>query len=396
MGWANTLAFAPHGGLLAAMTWDGDVVVARAPASVALRTGFRPDGCVADFAPSSARTAGASWRLPPEARASGTSTASGCSCCARRPALPLSPASPPPPSAATGGLLRRARPAAVARLGASNDSGQRSGIRAATHRSVASRRRTASCSTRAARSLPPTEGRGGRRPANACARSTGSSGSARTDVWLWCGATGPPQSCGSAQERPWRRSAGSGIQARPALSATFSPDGRRIVTLATPSVSGRASGKPLGRLGHVGERCRRLLVQQGRPARARDLLGRAGRDIQRRGRLTRLVAGREEPRRDLARRRPRRRRERRRQRRCRRPERRSAASPSRPTPPSRSSAQRSGRRPALLVAADAAGDVHVLRCEICASEGALLTRARARLGLVSKFHPQRPPMAGVI
>ncbi len=51
MGWANTLAFAPHGGLLAAMTWDGDVVVARAPASVALRTGFRPDGCVADFAP---------------------------------------------------------------------------------------------------------------------------------------------------------------------------------------------------------------------------------------------------------------------------------------------------------------------------------------------------------
>ena len=41
-----------------------------------------------------------------------------------------------------------------------------------------------------------------------------------------------------------------------------------------------------------------------------------------------------------------------------------------------------GPTPGLLIAADAGGDVHVLRCEICDSEGELLTPARARLGLV--------------
>lgn len=37
-GWVNELAFAPFGNRLAAMTWNGDVVVAAAPASRALRT----------------------------------------------------------------------------------------------------------------------------------------------------------------------------------------------------------------------------------------------------------------------------------------------------------------------------------------------------------------------
>jgi WD40 repeat protein len=41
-GWANGLAFAPRGGRLAAMSWDGDVVVARAPASLPVETGFEP------------------------------------------------------------------------------------------------------------------------------------------------------------------------------------------------------------------------------------------------------------------------------------------------------------------------------------------------------------------
>ena len=40
-GWASELAFAPFGGRLAAMTWDGDLVVAEAPASLAIRTGFQ-------------------------------------------------------------------------------------------------------------------------------------------------------------------------------------------------------------------------------------------------------------------------------------------------------------------------------------------------------------------
>jgi WD40 repeat protein len=45
-GWASSLAFAPRGGLLAAMTWDGYVAVARAPWSIPLRTGWTPTlGC---------------------------------------------------------------------------------------------------------------------------------------------------------------------------------------------------------------------------------------------------------------------------------------------------------------------------------------------------------------
>lgn len=39
-GQANAVAFAPRGGLLAAMTWNGDVVAARTPASLALRMNF--------------------------------------------------------------------------------------------------------------------------------------------------------------------------------------------------------------------------------------------------------------------------------------------------------------------------------------------------------------------
>ena len=51
-GWANALAFAPRGERLAAMTWDGDVVVARAPASLPLRTRFDPQAaCSIEFAP---------------------------------------------------------------------------------------------------------------------------------------------------------------------------------------------------------------------------------------------------------------------------------------------------------------------------------------------------------
>lgn len=50
-GWANALAFAPRGGMLASMAWNGEVVVARSPTSVPLRTGFRPDSCIPGFDP---------------------------------------------------------------------------------------------------------------------------------------------------------------------------------------------------------------------------------------------------------------------------------------------------------------------------------------------------------
>ena len=50
-GWANALAFAPRGRMLAAMAWNGEVVVARSPTSTPLRTGFRPNSCFPDFDP---------------------------------------------------------------------------------------------------------------------------------------------------------------------------------------------------------------------------------------------------------------------------------------------------------------------------------------------------------
>ena len=51
-GWVNALAFAPRGERLVAMTWDGDVVVARAPASLPLRTRFDPQAaCSIEFRP---------------------------------------------------------------------------------------------------------------------------------------------------------------------------------------------------------------------------------------------------------------------------------------------------------------------------------------------------------
>jgi WD40 repeat protein len=50
-GWVNALAFAPHGRMLAAMTWDGDLVVARSPPGIPLRTHFQPNSCDPDFEP---------------------------------------------------------------------------------------------------------------------------------------------------------------------------------------------------------------------------------------------------------------------------------------------------------------------------------------------------------
>jgi WD40 repeat protein len=50
-GWANAVAFAPRGGLLAVTAWNGELVVAPTPPSVPLRTGTRPSTCVPGFDP---------------------------------------------------------------------------------------------------------------------------------------------------------------------------------------------------------------------------------------------------------------------------------------------------------------------------------------------------------
>lgn len=47
----------------------------------------------------------------------------------------------------------------------------------------------------------------------------------------------------------------------------------------------------------------------------------------------------------------------------------------------------------LLVASDDRGDVHVVRCAICAADRDLLQRAHAALGRLSRFRPLVPPVA---
>ena len=321
MGWVNTLAFAPHGGLLAAMTWDGDVVVARAPASVALRTGFHPDGCVADFAPvlspdgrrvvAPAAGGAGVWNVDGERlQLLRTPARPACSrqrrdrrhqrrredCCGERgrrrlrarseqQILDSGLASGQPhtvPSPPAGGP----HPARPERLAHRH---RRKGV-------ADGDRRTRALARRDRRAQPRRTSGSGAAPRDRHDRA-GRLRSGRRDAWrargiqASAGAVGDLQPGRSPHRHAWRHA--------PSL-------GRRERRAARTAGSRRRAR-------------RRLLVQQGRPARSRDLFGRAGRDIQRRRRLTRLVAGQEEPRRDLAGRRPRRRRERRRQRRCRRP-----------------------------------------------------------------------------
>jgi WD40 repeat protein len=49
----------------------------------------------------------------------------------------------------------------------------------------------------------------------------------------------------------------------------------------------------------------------------------------------------------------------------------------------------------VIVARDAEGDVHVVRCEICASDDELLTLARSRLAVLSRIEAKRPPVTAI-
>ena len=52
-----------------------------------------------------------------------------------------------------------------------------------------------------------------------------------------------------------------------------------------------------------------------------------------------------------------------------------------------------GPTAATIVARDARGDVHVVRCEICASDDELLTLARSRLAVLAQIEATRPPVS---
>ena len=181
MGWANTLAFAPRGDLLAAMTWDGDVVVARAPgehraphrlpavelvpgrlrADARQRAG-RGSSLRPRAAPASGRVDGVPMqRLPTLARPS-AATRLG-----RRAAFSGDGAVVAAAGNASGLLRDRDSSGSAQACGEPADARRFACLPDHAH--------VARCSTGAARCSPPTAGPGGLRPGRACGRSTGSS-----------------------------------------------------------------------------------------------------------------------------------------------------------------------------------------------------------------------------
>ena len=51
-----------------------------------------------------------------------------------------------------------------------------------------------------------------------------------------------------------------------------------------------------------------------------------------------------------------------------------------------------GSDPSLIVVADELGNVHILRCSICAPDDALLSSARSTLTWLSRFKRNIPPV----
>ena len=271
--------------------------------------------------PSSARTAGASSPRPPEAPASRTSTASGCSCCG----LPRDPSAPRRLLRRDGRLqrgraergdqrqLRRLHPVALPAV--------LDGRVAGRSRAPLPRLPQAFPIQLDPRgSLLATEGRAWRTATGGRVRSLDGIVELSPDGRLALvrrDSTATVVRVGSGAAVVTLR--GFGGFRLPDVSAIFSPDGRRVVTLRGEALNlwDTATGESLGRLGRAGDTVegysfgedgRLVLVTVREP----------GRDVRRRERLARPVAGRA-LRRDLAGRGRRRRRERRRRHRHRRP-----------------------------------------------------------------------------
>ncbi len=381
------------------MTWDGHVVVARAPASLALRTAFHPSSCVAQFAP--VLSSDGRRVLAPAAGGAGVWDVNG-----KRLQLLPTPARPAGPadvaavstaafsgdgktaavSASSGGCHQSQNQrfwTAVWRVGGRSQLRrfpQALGIALDPHGSLIAAGGKAWRTASGAR-VPSLDGIVGLSPDGRLAL-------ARRN---W---TATIVRVGSGAAVATLRGFGGFSPAD--VSASFSPDARRVVTLRGGDVLrlwDAASGEPLGRLGRAGEiveghsfskdgrlvlvtfedrRAATFSAADGSPVLSLDgsfaaispdgtLAAAAGDD----GSVTVV---------DLA------------------TELRVAVQTDTAEPLVSASF---GPTPGLIVAADATGDVHVLRCAICASEGELLARARERLALVSRFQPRRPPTSGV-
>ena len=398
MGWVNTLAFAPRGGLLAGMTWDGDVVVARTPASITLRTGFRPSGCSASFEP--VISPDGRRVVAPAVGGAGVWNVDG-----RRLQLLRTPARP-------------AGPADVAAVAAAAFSGN--------GRTVAASAAGGGCA------LVPRQRfwtavwhSAGRSPSHRFPQAFGIQLDPRgslvvTGGTAWRTASGArvpsldgivglsPDGRLALVRRDWTATVvrvGSGAAVATLrgfggfrlddVAAIFSPDGRRVATLRDDTLRlwDTATGEPLGRLGRAGERVDglsfsrdgRLVLVTFEDERAATFGAADGSPV---SSLTGSYAAispdgalaaavRDDGRVDVA----------------------DLATGLRvavQTDTGKPLTSASfGATPELLVVTDSGGDLHVLRCAICAPEDELLTQARARLARVSTFDPQRPPVAGI-
>ncbi len=399
MGWANTLAFGPNGGRLAAMTWDGHVVVARAPASLALRTAFHPSSCVAQFDP--VLSPDGRRVLAPVAGGAGVWDVDG-----KRLQLlptPARPAGPADAAAVSAAAFSGDGTTAVVSAnsgGCHQSQDQRFWTavwRVGGHSQLRRFPQALDIALDPHGSLIAAGGKAWRTATGAPVRSldgiVGLSPDGRLALvrrnWI---ATIVQVGSGAAVAKL----RGFGGFTLSDVSATFSPDGRRLVTLRGGDVLrlwDAASGEPLGRLGRAGEiadgysfskdgRLVRVIFEDERAATFSAADGSpvsslAGRFAAISPDGTLATAARDDGSvvvADLA----------------------TELSVAVQTDTAESLVSASfGPTPGLLVAADATGDVHLLRCAICGSEAELLTRAREQLALVSRFHPRRPPASGV-
>jgi WD40 repeat protein len=401
-GWANAVAFAPRGGMLATMAWNGEVVVARSPTSTPLRMGFRPNSCIPDFDP----LLSSDGRLVLARAAAGAGI---WSVAGNRTALLTPPGRPP----------------AMARnVGWAAFSGDGTTVAAASSPS--------GC----VQSADETHGAavwqlGGRTPL----REVRSYGPVMLDtngrlvavgggVWRTTGGERlrglgevlalSPSGIVALAVRGGRlevvetvsrmtvavlRDAGPLVRATRDLSppdALFRPDGRRLLTSWGSNVRlwDATTGEPIALLGRKGEKAQEFAFGSGGRLALATFSDRAAVFSAADGKLLSSVDGsfdggavsssgalaavpKSDGAIDVV----------------------DLATGTRATLQAdtavRLTSASFGRITNVIVARDAEGDVHVVRCEICASEDELLRLARSRLAVVSRIEATRPPVAEV-
>jgi WD40 repeat protein len=400
-GWTNALAFAPRGRMLATMAWNGEVVVARSPTSVRLRTGFRPNSCVPNFDP--LPSSDGKHVLARAAAGAGVWTVDGSR---------IATLTPP------------ARPAANARnVGWATFSGDGSTVAAASSPN--------GCVRSADETYGAAVWRLGQRPPRREVRSYGplmldtngrlvavgggvwrTTGGERlrrlgevlvlspggTVVLVFRGGSLEVVETVSGKTVAVLRDAGPLVREARDIppDASFSPDGRRLLTSwgLNARLWDATNGEPIALLGRRGEEVDEFAFGDGGRLALATFSDRAAVFSAADGKLLSSVAGSFDggvvssngalaavPQTDGA------------------IDVVDIATGTRATLQTDTAVRLTsvsfGPTADVIVARDAEGDVHVVRCEICASDDELLTLARSRLAVLSRIEAKRPPVAAV-